>query len=138
MILSMEIVKFVFDWTFRFRKPSNTRFWGVSGNFEKMAGTKRKIKMKRAIFKHTLIRFLILAISYFSWFAVFAEFNYKRQPYNADLLILFIFFFFCGLIIIETFWYTSKNNKPKYLSNILLLIFFTFLYFILPHRTNFN
>lgn len=30
------------------------------------------------------------------------------------------------------------RNKPKYWTNIVLLLLFTLLYFILPHRINFN
>ena len=94
--------------------------------------------MTKQIIKHTIIRFLILAIPYFSWFAVYAENNYQGQTYNIDTLILFPFFFFAGLILIETFYLIYKNNKPKYLSNILILTLFLLLYFILPHRDNFN
>ena len=94
--------------------------------------------MSKQIFKYFTIRFFLLAIPYFSWFAVFAENNYQGQTYNIDVLILLPFFFFAGLISIETIWYIIKNNKPKYYSNILILTLFTPLYFILPHRDNFN
>ena len=94
--------------------------------------------MTKQIFKYSAIRFLLLAIPYFSWFAVFAENNYHGQTYNIDTLILFPFFFFAGLISLETFWHIFKNDKPKYFSNIMILTLFTVLYFILPHRDNFN
>ena len=94
--------------------------------------------MTKQVFKHSIIRFLLLAIPYFSWFAVFAENNYHGQTYNIDVFILLPFFFFAGLIFIEAIWYIIKNNKSKYYSNILILTLFTLLYFILPHRDNFN
>lgn len=94
--------------------------------------------MTKQIIKHIIFRFLILAIPYFSWFAVYAENNYHGQTYNLDTVILYPFFFLAGLILIETLSFIYKNNKPKYLSNILILILFLVLYFILPHRDNFN
>ena len=92
----------------------------------------------RKITKHTIIRFFTLAIPYFIWFAVYAENGYNRDPYNFDLLILFPFFFFGGLIFIETIWHIFKKNKLKFTINICLILFFIFLYFILPHRDNFK
>lgn len=94
--------------------------------------------MSKEIFKYSVVRFLLLAIPYFSWLAVYAENNYHGQTYNIDTLLLFPFFFFAGLISIETLWQIIKNNKPKYYSNISTLILFALLYFILPHRDNFN
>jgi hypothetical protein len=94
--------------------------------------------MTKRIIKHTIFRFLILAIPYFSWFAIFASNNYQGAIYNLDTLILDPFFFLAGLILIETLYFIYKNNKPKYLSNILILTLFLLLYFILPHRDNFN
>ena len=94
--------------------------------------------MKKSILIHTITRFLSLAIPYSIWFAMYAEAGYKRQTYDLDKLPLYLFFFFSGLIFIEIFWHFHKKNKQKYLSNISILIFFTLLYFILPHRTNFS
>ena len=114
-------------------KPRN-----VSGNFAEPTATDKKTQMKKTILKHTIIRFLFLVIPYSIWFAMYAEAGYKRQTYDLDKLPLYLFFFFSGLIFIEIFRHIYDKNKPKYLSNILLLIFFILLYFILPHRTNFN
>lgn len=81
---------------------------------------------------------MLLAIPYFSWFAVFAETNYKGQTYNLDALILYPFFLFYGLIFLEAIWFLYKKNKQKYIINFTLLIFFTLLYFVLPHHTDIN
>ncbi|MGU3376104.1 hypothetical protein [Chryseobacterium sp. M5A1_1a] len=92
----------------------------------------------KTIIKYILIRFIVLAIPYFAWFALYAEAGYKRQTYNLDMLPLDVFFFFGGLISIETLYRIYRKQKTKYLSNILLILFFILLYFILPHRDNFN
>ncbi|HCM34647.1 MULTISPECIES: hypothetical protein [Chryseobacterium] len=92
----------------------------------------------KIIIKYILVRFIILAIPYFAWFALFAEAGYHRQTYDLDLLPLYVFFFFGGLIGTETLFRINRKEKAKYLSNILLLIFFILLYFVLPHRENFN
>ncbi|MEG0927161.1 MULTISPECIES: hypothetical protein [Chryseobacterium] len=87
---------------------------------------------------YILVRFIMLAIPYFAWFALFAEAGYKRQTYDLDLIPLYVFFFLGGLIGIETLFRINRKEKAKYLSNILLLTFFIFLYFVLPHRDHFN
>lgn len=92
----------------------------------------------KKIITYILIRFTILAIPYFAWFALFAEAGYRRQTYDLDLLPLYAFFFLGGLIGIETLFRINRKQKVKYLSNIFLLIFFILLYFVLPHRENFN
>lgn len=89
-------------------------------------------------YKHFLIRFFSLAIPYFVWFAMFAEAGYKRQNYNIDMIPLDLFFLLGGLIGIETLYLIYRKQKKQYVMNILLLIFFMVLYFMLPHRDNFN
>ncbi|WP_139329343.1 hypothetical protein [Chryseobacterium ureilyticum] len=89
-------------------------------------------------YKHLLIRFISLAIPYFLWFAMFAEAGYKRQTYDLDMFPLDLFFLLAGLIGLETFYLIYRKQKKQYVMNILLLIFFTVLYFVLPHRDNFN
>lgn len=92
----------------------------------------------KTVMIYILVRFIILAIPYFAWFALFAEAGYKRQTYDLDLIPLYVFFFLGGLIAIETFFRINRKERAKYLFNILLLTFFIFLYFVLPHRENFN
>jgi|GEM_PF-1955007 len=94
--------------------------------------------MNNNITKHVLVRFFMLAISYFIWFAMYAENNYHRQTYNLDIIPLNLFFLFFGLFLLETLRLVLKSNKEKYMANICLMVFFVLLYFILPHRTNFN
>lgn len=89
-------------------------------------------------YKHFFIRFFSLAIPYFVWFAMFAEAGYKRQTYNIDMIPLDLFFLLGGLIGIETLYLIYRKQKKQYVMNILLLIFFMVLYFMLPHRDNFN
>ncbi|OCA69053.1 hypothetical protein BBI01_17735 [Chryseobacterium artocarpi] len=69
---------------------------------------------------------------------MFAEAGYKRQTYNIDMIPLDLFFLLAGLIGLETFYLIYRKQKKQYVMNILLLIFFTVLYFVLPHRDNFN
>lgn len=60
--------------------------------------------MTKQLFKDTSIRFLILAIPYFSWFAVVAKNNYQAQTYNLNTLIVYPFFW-AGLILIEILYF---------------------------------
>ncbi len=95
-----------------------------------------KTQMKKTIFTHTIIRFIILTILYFSWLAVYAEAGYRAPNYDLDLLILYLFFLAYGIIILET-CIIYKKNRPKAISNILLLILFAIIYILLPQRTHF-
>jgi len=91
--------------------------------------------MKKNVFKYTLVRFLFLAIPYFSWLAVYVETNYNGLTYNLDAFILYPYFLAYGIILLEAFWHIYKKDKQKYIINFSLIIFFILLYFILPHKT---
>jgi len=90
--------------------------------------------LKKPILIYTVIRFLLLSIPYFSWFAVYVNTDYRGLTYNLDAFILYPFFFVYGIIFLESIWHIYKKDKQKYIINLSLLIFFASLYFILPHK----
>ncbi|GEN69727.1 hypothetical protein DRF57_11905 [Chryseobacterium rhizosphaerae] len=88
--------------------------------------------------KHILFRLIILLIPYLGFYFMFAESGFNGQTYDLDELPLYLFFALFGYVFVEIFYWKYKKYKNKLIANICLIVFFTLLYFILPHRRYFN